>query len=304
MQLEVVQPRGVVGAHAPGRRLGGVETSGAAWLAADGVRYAVVAYQRRMDARPPETGAGAAATAGGARCPLLVVDLLTGESVHAAAPCRPEERVRSLALAPARDLHGPRGAGPAPAAYAYVGLEDTRQGSENGAGRLVALALPFGAVVDVLPLQGTPVDLRLAAGGREAPAALYVLEQSGGAGGLVPTPEGGRVVVLDPLTLNVLGDHSLSAHASRLVPTPDGRSAFLVHQDTVQRLDLATGRLHQVARLPGRIVAAELHGDRLYLGSPEAPVVWVLDARTGYRQPDLRPAGPVASLALSLHRAG
>ena len=41
--------------------------------------------------------------------------------------------------------------------------------------------------------------------------------------------------------------------------------AFLVHRDTVQRLALATGALRPIARVPERIAAAELFGDRLYL---------------------------------------
>ena len=124
-----------------------------------------------------------------------------------------------------------------------------------------------------------------------------MLEQAGGSDGVVPTPERGRVLVLDPLTLAVLSDHPLSAHAARLVPALDGRSVFLVQDDAVQRLDLATGRVRQIARLPGRVVAAEVFGDRLYLASPEARVLWILDARTGSRQPDVRLAGHPVLLA-------
>ena len=107
------------------------------------------------------------------------------------------------------------------------------------------------------------------------------------------------MVVLDPLTLEVLGEHALSAHASRLVLAADGRSVFLVQRDTVQRLDLATGKLRPLARLPGRVVAAELLGDRLYLASPEARVVWVVDTLTEVRQPDLRVPGHPLSLTLA-----
>jgi hypothetical protein len=298
LELEVVTPWGAVVSPAAGLRLADLETSGAARLAADGQRYAVVAYQRRAEARPL---AGTASPTDGARCALLVVDLRSRESVPAPGPCRGDERVRSLALEPdgepGGDLHGD---GPPTAVRAYVGLEGTRSEAENGAGRLVVVAVPSGAAVDSLALSGTPVDLRLASGGGGAPAALYVLEQSGGPGGLVPTPERGRVVVLDPHTLEVLGEHSLSAHASRLVPAPDGRSVFLVQHDTVQRLDLTTGKVHQLARLPGRVVAAEILGDRLYLGSPEASVLWVLDTRTGFRHPDLHVPGHPVSLARAM----
>ncbi|MGH2354316.1 MAG: hypothetical protein ACRDJN_22145, partial [Chloroflexota bacterium] len=289
-ELEVVAPRRAAEYHAAGLSLGGLETSGVAWLAADGRRYAVVAYQRRRGAHPP---AGTASPTDGARCPLLVVDLLVRESVSATAPCRAGERVRSLALEPGGGLHRD---GPLPAVHAYVGLEGSPYERENGAGRLVVLALPSGAVVGSLALSGTPADLRLASSSRGAPAALYVLEQSGGAGDSVPTPEWGRVLVVDPLTLDVRGQHALSAHASRLVPASDGQSVFLVHHDIVQRLDLPTGKLRQIARLPGRVVAAEILGDRLYLASPEARALWVLDTRTGYRRPDLRLAGHPVSL--------
>jgi hypothetical protein len=168
----------------------------------------------------------------------------------------------------------------------------------------VLLALPSGTVAGSLALSGTPVDLRLAPRGGGAPPALFLLEQSGGAGGVVPAPERGRVLVLDPLTLGVLGEYPLDGPASRLLPAPDGRSAFLVRHDVVQRLDLGTGELRHVARLPGRVVAAELAGDRLYLGSPEGPVLWVLDARTGVRRPDLRLPGRPVSLAPAVPRAG
>ena len=262
--LELVRPRGAAGVPAVGGRLGGLETSGLARLASDGQRYAVVVYQPRTEV---PALAGAATRADGARCLLLVVDLVSGKSRPAPGPCRAGERPRSLVLEPGG---GPHGEGQQPAAFAYVGLEGTRSGTENGAGRLVQVALPSGAEVGSRALSGTPVDLRLTPGGRGAPPTLYVLEQSGGAGGLVPTPERGRVVALDPLTLDVLGEHPLSAPASRLLPAPDGRAVFLVQQDTVQRLDLTTGGLRQVARLPGRVVAAEALGQRLYLGSPEA----------------------------------
>jgi hypothetical protein len=282
--------------------VGTLETSGAAWLAADGQRYALAAYWQRPgapalgDAAPPESPG---TPADGAHCALLVADLRSGETATAPGPCRAHERVRSVALDPG----GPNGDGPL-AGYAYLGLEDARAGAEHGAGRLVLLALRSRTVAGSLALPGTPVDLRLAPPGRGAPPALYLLERSGGAGGVVPAPERGRVLVLDPLTLDVLGEHPLDGPAARLLPAPDGRSAFLVHHDAVQRLDLGTGRQRPLARLPGRVVAAELAGGRLYLGSPEGRVLWVLDARTGLRQPDLRLPGHPVGLAVVGPRAG
>src|SRR5262245_41115451 len=53
MALEVVRPRGAAGARAAPLRLGTLETSGAAWLATDGQRYALAAYWRRPEAPPP-----------------------------------------------------------------------------------------------------------------------------------------------------------------------------------------------------------------------------------------------------------
>jgi hypothetical protein len=46
-------------------------------------------------------------------------------------------------------------------------------------------------------------------------------------------------------------------------------------------------------------VAAELLGDRLYLGSPEARALWVLDAHSEDRRPDLPLPGRPISLAPS-----
>src|SRR5262245_37090948 len=51
--LELVRPRGAAGAPAGGLRLGGIETTGVARLAADGQRYAVVLYQQRPAGGPP-----------------------------------------------------------------------------------------------------------------------------------------------------------------------------------------------------------------------------------------------------------
>jgi hypothetical protein len=78
---------------------------------------------------------------------------------------------------------------------------------------------------------------------------------------------------------------------------------FLVQQDTVWRLDLTSGRLLLIARLPSRVVAAEVLGERLYLGSPEARTLWILDVRTGDRRPDLPLPGHPISLAASSSRA-
>src|ERR671936_284759 len=49
-ELEVVRPRGTGGARAAPLRVGALETSGAAWLAADGQRFALAAYWRRPEA--------------------------------------------------------------------------------------------------------------------------------------------------------------------------------------------------------------------------------------------------------------
>src|SRR5687767_15543928 len=57
MQLAVIQPGASAESRAAGPRLDGVETSGVARLAADGQRHAVVAYQRRPEARPLSSGA-------------------------------------------------------------------------------------------------------------------------------------------------------------------------------------------------------------------------------------------------------
>jgi hypothetical protein len=290
VSVEVVRPRGAAGAPPAGQPLARLETSGLARLATDGRRSAAVLYQQRTDGRAP---AGTAPGPEGGRCRLLWIDLVRRDSRPAPGPCRPGEHLRALALEPAGDRDGER----TPAAFAFVGLEGTSGGSENGPGRVVMVALPAGAVVGSRTLGGTPVDLRLAAGGAGAPAGLFVLEQSGGAGGLVPTAEQGRVLVLDPLTLDVLSEHPLNAPAARLLPAPDGRSVLLVHQDTVRRLDLTSGKELLMVRLPGRVVAAELLGDRLYLGSPEAHALFVVDPRTGLRQPDRPLPGPPISLA-------
>ena len=203
----------------PARRGWPPTASGTPWRPTGGDRGP------RLPPAPPQPGSAA----DGAHCALLVADLLSGEASTAPGPCRAHERVRSVALDPG----GLDGDGP-PAGFAYLGLEDTRSEAEYGAGRLVLLALPSRTVVASLALSGTPIDLRLAPRGRGAPPALYLLERSGGAGGVVPAPERGRVLVLDPLTLDVLGEHPLDGPASRLatgagrpvgVPRPARRGA-------------------------------------------------------------------------------
>jgi hypothetical protein len=72
---------------------------------------------------------------------------------------------------------------------------------------------------------------------------------------------------------------------------------LLVDLHTVRRLDLTSGRERLLARLPGRIVAAERLGDRLYLGSPEAHALFVPDTSTGLRRPDRLLPGPPIRLA-------
>ncbi|HEV2124456.1 MAG TPA: hypothetical protein VGW38_17015, partial [Chloroflexota bacterium] len=292
--LEFVTLSAAARPHAQQPGLYSIETLGVAQLATDGRRYAIVAYQRRA-----ATGQHVETESPTGRCVLLVVDLISRESVSAALQCGREESIRSLALDSAGDLHG---AG-THAVYAYVGLENTHEGSENRVGRLLAMELPSGKVIAAIGLSGKPVALRLALRSRGEPAALYVLESSGGDGTSVPLPEQGRVLVLDPLTLGVLGEYPLNSTASHLATTSDGQSVFLVHRDTVQRLDLPTGKARQMARLPGHVVAAEVLRERLYLASPEARVLWVLDARTGYRQPDLRVAGHPISLAVVMYGA-
>lgn len=264
-----------------------LEHTGAVTLASDGERYAAAAYQHR------DGGSGAAAPER-ARCPLVVVDLMAGRSVTAAAPCWPHERVRALALDPAGDEgDGTEGA------TAYVGLEDARHGTNGGAGRLVVLALPSGAVLGAVALLGTPVDVKLAAGRDGGRGVLYVLEQWGGAGGLVPLPEGGRLLVLDPVTLEVLNESALTAPASRMALGPDGGSVFLTAGDTVRRIDAASGAIRWAAQLPKLLVAIEVMGDRVYVANPEARAVWVLDGLTGLRQADVPVSGHPVGLVRS-----
>ena len=66
LELVVVRPRGTAGAPSAALRVGALETSGAAWLAADGQRYALAAYWRRPEAPPLDNAAPTGSSAVGA----------------------------------------------------------------------------------------------------------------------------------------------------------------------------------------------------------------------------------------------
>ena len=265
-----------------------VEHTGAIILASDGARYAAVAYQPRPSAPT------SAAASQSVPCPLLLVDVLSRRIVSTSVPCRPHERLRSLALESASASPDPH----LPGAIAYAGLEDVREGG-SAVGRLVAVHLPSGAALASFPLAGSPVDVRLAPQFERAQPTLYVLEQSGGPFGPVPLLVVSRLLALDPLTMQPIRETALTAPALRVAPAPDGRSVILTAGDTVRRVDSASGTTLWVTRLPGIVVAAEVVGDQVYLAGPEARELWQLDVARGYRQPGRPLAGhPIALIPL------
>ena len=102
-------------------------TAGAA-----GRRYAMVVYQPRPEG-PRALRPRRRSQVRAARCSCSTSS--AGRQASTPGPCRADESLRSLVVEPAGNLDAE---GPPPAAFAFVGLAGTRDGSENGAGRVVA----------------------------------------------------------------------------------------------------------------------------------------------------------------------
>ena len=263
-----------------------------AYLAGAGGPAAVVAYHRP---RPP---AGAAAAP---RCRLALVDARAGAVARTHTICGARERVTGLAFA-----EGP--AGP----VAYVGLQASAPDAGAGAGppggpggsaggehRVVALDAVRGVPLAVRPTAGVPSLLVLAPAGERDGTRLYAVETLAGPEDDPPRPARGRLLLLDPATLEVERQWPHDYRPAGLAVAPDGGRAYLLLEATVRTLDLATGADRLLARLPERALGLAVTRDRVYAVGPDGPGVWALRRRDGRLLATLPVGrGPVA-LALS-----
>src|SRR5262249_24994693 len=156
------------------------------------------------------------------------------------AVCAARELVSGVAVGP-----GPSG----PLVYLTVRGEAPPGAGPPGPGRVVALHPEPGAPAAVLRLAGTPT--RLAAG--PAPGGLgrrlSVVEALATPEPDPPAPYRGRLLGLDPATLQPGADLPLAVDVAPggLAIAPDGADAYALLGGTVLRLDLASGRAERLA---------------------------------------------------------
>jgi DNA-binding beta-propeller fold protein YncE len=259
------------------------EPAEVAHLAADGPR-AVVAYHRPPDGAP-----------GAPRCRLALLDARAGAVERTHTVCGAHELVTGLAFE-----DGP--AGP----VAYVGLQDTAASGAlpgGGAGsrhRVVAVDAARGTPLAVRPTAGVPSHLVLAPGGARGGARLFAVETLAGPEDEPPRPPPGRLLGLDPTTLEVERQWPLDYRPTRLAVAPDGAWAYALLDATVRALDLTTGADRPLARLPERGLGLAVGRDRIYAVGPYGPGVWVLRRRDGR----LVATAPVGRRPVALTLAG
>ena len=119
---------------------------------------------------------------------------------------------------------------------------------------------------------------------------LYVLEVGDG-----------RVAELDTASGRVLRRFAVGRAPHGVAVTPDGRTLLATAKggDRLVAVDLATGRRREVGLAPAPYHLALVDGEKVYVTSRKAPVVWVLDARTLKVRGEIRlPAGEGHQIAV------
>jgi hypothetical protein len=280
------------------RALAFAAPAGQALLAAAGGRWAVVVYQ------------AAGADLGTARCRLALVDARAGAVAGTATVCRPGERVDAVALTGDPAEGADPGAGP----VAYLGirpLAPAPPGLPAGATpRIVAVEAATGRVVAGLPLEGVPSHLVLAPGADDGRGRLYAVEALAPPSGAAapddpPRAAAGRLLDLDPETLEVHSAQPLARAPLALAVAPDGAQAYVLvgrgdptRGDALTELDLRAGGERPLAGLPGGALDLAATAERVYASSPERGAVWALDRRTGQLAATLTVGRAPARLAL------
>jgi hypothetical protein len=298
-----------------------------ALLAADGGRWAAVAYQRPHPPAPTgrQSRAAAHSEPHPSRCSVALVDAVAGVLARTVAVCGQHETLRGLALD-----HGPAG----PTAYLALdggrptgglaggtdatggpggssnaggvasGTDAGGPGSAASRGRIVAVDVASGAVVGSAALGGTPTHL-VAGPAPWAPSRrVYCLLSTGGPEQEPPTPSSGQLLALHPATLAVEAAYPLDGSPVRLAIAPDGDRAFLLTEDSHALLvvDLTTGRRAGTTQLPERGTATALVAGRarLFVASAYRNEVWAVDHQQLHRVQTIPTGkGPVALLLSS-----
>jgi len=229
-------------------------------IASDAGRHTLVAYRGRK----------AVASA------LALLETASGEIVRTFAVGGPFEEVVDLALD-----DGPAG----PVAYVGLWTEERWDDRRRPSGRVVAVDARTGTVLAACRTPGVPGQLVLG-DGAGVNRRLYVVagapENSDGRRYDGAGLDGG-VLDLDALTLAERAVLPMAEPLMCFAVTPGGASAYAISftPGKLVRLDLATGSLTDLARLPGPGLGLAISGDRLYVPAPERNEVWALDRRHG-----------------------
>jgi hypothetical protein len=247
-----------------------------------------------------------------APCGLALVDLRTG-AVEAAYPvCAPRELPTGLALEDTAD---------GPVAYLALWHRATPAGPgfRPAGARLRRLAARTGAPLGEAPADGLPRppaaggSLLLAPGpGGGARAPLYLVAAVPGSrlatwdateyAWQFPLSGGWRLQRLAPDTLDPEADVGLAFAPAGLAVAPDGARAYAFDalSDDLVQIDLSTGRLGLLARLPGsRPWGLAVTADRLYAANPPGGEVWVFDRAAARRVAALRTGGAPVGIGLA-----
>jgi hypothetical protein len=239
----------------------------AAWLAGDGGRYGVVAYHD-----PPGDPAGSPP-----RCRLALVEHRSGTVARQHPVCAGDEFVTGLALED--DSAG---------VIAYLGIFALMPPLEGAgaawrpAGRIIAVDAQSGAVVATLPLAGEPRELVLAAAPGRDGRRLYAVEAAPAAWAEDRTDAPGRLLGLDPATLAIESEQSLSPPPTNLAVASDGDHAYALTGNRLTHLDLATGAQRLLAPLPHAATSLAVTDTRVYAANVSRGEVWAVARTAGH----------------------
>jgi hypothetical protein len=112
---------------------------------------------------------------------------------------------------------------------------------------------------------------------------LYAVEALSGPEDEPPSAYRGRLLGLDPTTLEVQSEWPLTFAPDRFAVAPDGDHAYALHDGAVVHLDLATGVQARLALLPERGLGLAVTAERVYVSNPYGSEVWAVDRRGGRR---------------------
>jgi hypothetical protein len=283
--------------------------SRAVLLAGDGGSYAAVVYV--LTSSPAADGLDAARP-GGTSCRLALVDLRSGASEAAHTVCGAGDLPTALALETTA-------AGPVAYVAVWSRAAQGSMGPRAAGARIVAVQARTGAALATLPLAGLPRpassggSLILAAGPGGAGRRLYGVEALPGSETAtwsdqeyewVSAMSGGwHILQVAPGGLVAERAVALDFAPVGLSVAPDGAQAyaFNARDDSVMRIDLATGRAAALGRVAGyRAGGLAATSDRVYVANPWDHQVWVFD-RHQNRRVQMIPVGrePVWIGALS-----